>query len=198
MSSFNSIAGAVLASVLGTMAIGIGADTLLAPRYPEHPGYAPEVDTTASSGGGAAAAQNGPHDFGALFGDPAHLAELVARGEKVTGQCRSCHKFQESEGNSTGPNLNSVFGRTAGTHAGFAYSDAMKAYAQTWSYDNLDRYLKSPPSEVRGNRMAFAGIRKDEDRFAVIAYLRSLSANPPPIPAPLPAAAPAEAPAAPG
>jgi cytochrome c len=191
--TMNSIAGAVLASVLGAMGLGVASDTLLSPHYPEKPGYAPEVDLTVAAG--PAAAADGPHDFGTLFADPVRLQELTARGAKVAGQCSSCHKFAAAEGNSTGPNLADVFGRPAGAHAGFAYSDAMKAYGRPWSYDNLDRYLKSPSAEVRGNRMAFAGIRRDEDRFAMIAYLRSLAPSPAPLPPPI--AAPAGAVGAP-
>jgi cytochrome c len=95
----------------------------------------------------------------------------------------------------TGPDLHDVFGRHSASHAGFAYSDAMQAHNVTWGFDTLDAFLKSPAQAVRGTKMGFAGIRRTEDRVAVIAYLRSISPNQAPIPAPLPAAAPAAAPA---
>ncbi len=192
----NSIAGAVLASVLGAMGLGIGADALMATHYPETPGYAPQVETAAAQGGAATPA--GPPDYGALMGDPAQLQTLVDKGGRLVAQCRSCHNFDQGGPNGTGPNLWGVLGRKAGGHAGFAFSESMAAYGQSWSYDNLDRYLASPPKEVPGNRMAFAGLRKQDDRVAVIAYLRSLAGSPAALPAPLAAPAAAPAPAADG
>lgn len=189
MSNFNAIAGAVLASVLGVMAVGTVADSLVHSTYPEKAGFLPEVapETT-----GGPAAPSGPPDFGRIFADPARLQELVARGERVMAQCRSCHTFDAGGADSTGPNLHDVFGRAAASHAGFAYSDAMEAHDVAWDYLALNAYLRSPATAVRGNKMAFAGLRNDEDRVAMIAYLRSISPNNVPLPAPLPEA-PAEA-----
>jgi cytochrome c len=68
----------------------------------------------------------------------------------------------------------------------------MQAHGGVWTYDTLNDYLRAPAQVVRGTNMAFAGIRNTEDRVAVIAYLRSISPNPPPLPAPLPEAPAAE------
>ncbi len=191
---FNSIAGAVLASVLGIMGVGIAANAVVQPNYPEHPGLIPAV---AEPTGGGPAAPVGPPDFGRLFADPAALADLVTRGERASAQCASCHTFDSGGPNRIGPNLHDLFGRQAASHPGFAYSEAMQGHAGAWDYLRLNEFLTSPASAVRGTKMAFAGIRRDEDRIAVIAYLRSISPNNVPLPAPLPEAAPAEA-AAPG
>ncbi len=188
----NSIAGAVLASVLGVMGLGVLGEEVLHPHYPETPGYLPEVDLSANAGG-APAAPEGPPDFGLLFADEAQLTSLVSQGERVKGVCVSCHSFDPGGANGTGPALHGVFGRAAGAHPGYAYSEALVAYGQVWSYESLDAYLTSPARAIPGNKMAFAGIRDTEDRVALIAYLRSLTPNPPPLPAPLPQAAPAEA-----
>ncbi len=187
----NSIAGAVLASVLGVMGLGVGADALFHPHYPEKPGFMPDVQAETAGGGGPV--EEGPPDFGTLFADPAALAELVGRGERVHAQCVSCHTFEAGGANKTGPNLHDVFARAAGAVPGFAYSDAMMSAGVTWSYDTLNDYLQSPARAIPGNKMAFAGIRRTEDRVALIAYLRSLEASPPPLPAPRPVAAPVEA-----
>jgi cytochrome c len=186
---FNSIAGAVLASVLGVMGVGVAADQLVAPNYPEKAGYLPEV--TLETGGGPAA-PSGPPDFGRLFADPAQLAELVSRGEAVHRQCVSCHNFEAGGPNGTGPNLADVFGRQVASHGGFDYSEAMRAHGGAWDYLALNDFLRSPGQAVRGTKMAFAGLRNDQERVAMIAYLRSISPNNVALPAPLPEAAPAE------
>jgi cytochrome c len=186
---FNSIAGAALASVLGVMAIGIFANGVVHPSYPEHPGYLPEVAAEAAGGGPPAPA--GPPDFGRLFADQTQLAALVAHGQQVTQVCAACHDFTAGGPNRTGPNLHDVFGRHSASHPGFDYSDAMKAHNVTWDYLTLNDFLTSPGSAVRGTRMAFAGIHNENDRVAAIAYLRSISPNNVPLPAPLPEAAPA-------
>jgi cytochrome c len=189
----NMIAGATLAAVLGILGLGEVGNSLYASHYPEKPGYAPEVAEGPTPDGPAAAPK--PIDWGLLFGDAAALPGLIAQGEKFHAQCVSCHSFDPSGANGTGPGLYETVGRMAGTHAGFTYSEAMVAYAKPWTYDGLSNFLKAPNSYIRGTKMAYAGIRKESDRVAVIAYLRSLSANPAPIPAPLPPDAPA-APAA--
>lgn len=195
----NSVFGAVLASVLGVMGIGIAAETIVHPNYPETAGFLPEV--AAASGGAGPSAPAGPPDFGRLFSDPGQLAELVARGQRVSAQCGACHGFAAADGNGIGPNLSDVFGRTVGAHGGFQYSDAMRSHGGAWDYLALNDFLRGPAAAVPGTKMAFAGIRNEQDRVAMIAYLRSLSPNNVPLPAPFPEApAPAEgeAPATPG
>jgi cytochrome c len=191
----NSILGAVIGSVLGVMGIGVLADSIYHPNYPEKAGFLPVVEETAAGGGPAGPA--GPPDFGTLFADPAQLAELVARGERDVAACRSCHTFDAGGANGTGPNLHDAFGRVVASHAGFNYSDGMRAHGGSWDYLALNDFLLSPARAAPGTRMAFAGIRRDESRIAVIAYLRSISPNNVPLPAPLPVAAPADAAAAP-
>lgn len=195
----NSILGATLASVLGVMVVGIAADAVIQPNYPEKAGYLPEVAET--TGGGGPAAPAGPPDFGRLFADAAQLEELVARGERVVAQCRSCHTFEAGGANGIGPNLHDAFGRAVASHAGYEYSDAMEAHGGSWDYLALNDFLRAPATAVRGTKMAFAGLRNDQDRVAMIAYLRSISPNNLPLPAPLPEAAgeaPAEEAAPPG
>jgi cytochrome c len=183
----NSILGALLASVLGVMGVGVAADTIIHPNYPETPGYLPDV--TLETGGGPAA-PSGPPDFGRLFADDAQLQELIARGERVVAQCRSCHSFDAGGANGIGPNMHDVFGRNVASHAGFDYSDAMEAHGGRWDYLALNDFLRAPASDVRGTKMAFAGLRNDEERVAMIAYLRSISPNNVALPAPLPAPLP--------
>lgn len=193
----NSIAGAVLATVLGVMGLGIVADAVVHSDYPEKAGFLPEV--AIEGPGGAPAAPAGPPDFGRLFSDAAQVQELVARGERVAAQCRSCHTFEPGAANGIGPNLADAFGRAVASHPGFAFSEAMEAHGGSWDFLALNDFLRAPATVVRGTKMAFAGLRNDQDRVAMIAYLRSISPHNVALPAPLPEAAPpAAAEAAPG
>lgn len=93
-----------------------------------------------------------------------------AAGEKVFNQCKACHTIEAGK-NRVGPSLHGVVGRAAGTAEGFQYSPAMKSSGLTWTPENLDKYLTDPKALVPGNKMAFAGLKKPEDRANVIAYL---------------------------
>lgn len=189
---FNAIAGAVLASGLAVMGLRWGAEEAFHAHYPEKLPLALDVSAGASGGGGEATADAGPPDFGRLFADEAQLTSFIERGDKVHKVCTSCHTDTPDGGNKTGPGLYGVFGRAAGSHPGFSYSDSMKAYGKPWSYDSLYAFLEAPAKYVPGTTMGFAGVKKSEDRVALVAYLRSLSPSPAPLPAPLPEAAPAE------
>jgi cytochrome c len=117
----------------------------------------------------------------------------------VAQKCQSCHNLEKGGPNLTGPNLYGVLGRQPGTHAGFAYSPAMIAFGMkqaTWDYDHINQFLSGPQAYISGTKMSFVGLKKQDDRTNVIAYLRTLNDSPPPIPAPNPAAAAAPAAAA--
>jgi cytochrome c len=64
-----------------------------------------------------------------------------------------------------------LIGRTSGTLEGFAYSPAMKAAGITWNEENLTKYIADPKGFVAGNKMAFAGVKKEEDLKNLLAYL---------------------------
>lgn len=178
----NTIVGAVLASMMGVVALGIAAGMVFEPEFPEKAGYDIDISSLTAATGGGPAVEAGPPDWGVILAD----ASLVAAGEKVSAKCKSCHTFEKGGPNLTGPNQWGLVGRTAGTHPGFSYSAGMKAYGQPWTYDNLDKFITSPATDVKGTTMAFVGIKKAEDRHALIAWLRMQEDTPAPIPAPLP------------
>jgi cytochrome c len=102
--------------------------------------------------------------------DPA----LIAEGEKVFKKCSACHKVGEGARNGTGPQLNGIVGRAAGTVEGFKYSKPlteMAAAGLVWDEPSMQAYIENPKGFMKGTRMAFAGLKKPEDRDAVIAYL---------------------------
>jgi cytochrome c len=119
---------------------------------------------------------------------PVDLGALLASADAGAGKdkarvCTSCHDFANGGPNRVGPNLWGVVGRDVGSHAGFAYSPAMTAHPGNWTYQALFDYLASPARTVPGTKMSFAGMRRPEDRAAVIKYLSTLGSAPP-LPAP--------------
>jgi cytochrome c len=95
----------------------------------------------------------------------------AAAGEKVFRKCKACHVI-DSEKNRLGPHLIGIMGRAAGSVDGFNYSKAMQEAGITWDETTLDEYLADPKGFLPKNKMAFAGLKKEEDRANVIAYLK--------------------------
>ncbi|MGE0231302.1 MAG: cytochrome c family protein [Flavobacteriaceae bacterium] len=114
-----------------------------------------------------------------LFTAPALADGDAAKGEEVFKKCRACHEVGEGAKAKVGPVLNGVIGRTAGTSEGFTqYSEAMKeagAGGLVWNEETLSQYLANPKQFVSKNKMAFAGLKKDDDIADVIAYLKQFS-----------------------
>lgn len=94
-----------------------------------------------------------------------------AKGEKVFVRCKTCHEVAKEQ-NKVGPHLVGVLGRKAGAVEGYKYSDAMKSSGITWDEATLGQYLKDPKGYIAGNKMVFAGLKKDDEVADVIAYLR--------------------------
>jgi cytochrome c len=113
-----------------------------------------------------------------LGANQAAYAQDAAAGQRVFNQCRACHVIENNGRNGVGPNLHGVVGRKAGSIQGFRYSANMQELAQgglTWTPENLDRYLTNPKDLVPRGSMAFAGIRNEQQRKDLIAYLQSQS-----------------------
>jgi cytochrome c len=189
MDSFewNKVFGAILATALLIMAINIGVDMAMKPHHSEKYGIAlPEGSDKPGGEAAGPVVADLPPDWGTLL--PA--ADLAA-GEKVHKKCVQCHTFEKGGKNGIGPNLWDVVGQKHGHIDGFAYSNAIKSKEGPWTYDELYAFIKKPSAYAPGTKMAFAGIPKQEDRIALIAWMRAQSDSPQPIPAPKPAAAPA-------
>jgi cytochrome c len=102
---------------------------------------------------------------------PYNTGDPVA-GERIFTRCRSCHTTEEGAPDLTGPNLWGVYGRKAGSKAGYVYSDGMKTQGYAWDAAHLDKWLERPAAVVPGTKMAFVGLPSDQDRKDVIAYLK--------------------------
>jgi cytochrome c len=191
MDSFelNKLIGALLAVVFVVFSVSLVSDAIFATHAPENPGYAIEV--VEEEAGGAAPVEAGPS-----------VMELLQTADAEAGQaafrpCAACHTPEEGGANRVGPNLWDIVNRPIASHEGFNYSAGMREFSQggsvVWDYEHLSEFLKSPRNYVSGTSMAFAGIRNPEQEANLIAYLRTLSDNPAPLPEP--AAATEEAPA---
>lgn len=105
-------------------------------------------------------------------------ADMVAAGEKIFKRCAACHQVGPDAQNRVGPVLNGVVGRTAGTLEDYNYSKAMVEAGEgglVWDEESLSAFLEDPKGLVKGTKMAFAGLKDEEDRKAVIAYIESES-----------------------
>ncbi len=122
----------------------------------------------------------------------------VAAGEAFAakGICAVCHSFDEGGKAKVGPNLYNVVGGPHAHMAGFPYSDGMKAKAGNWTFEELDTWLTKPSAYVPGTKMTFPGIPDPQTRANVIAWLRTLSHDPVPLPEVTEAAPGAAGPAA--
>lgn len=96
-------------------------------------------------------------------------------GAEVFKKCRACHDVGPDAKNKVGPVLNDIIGRKAGTVEGFAYSDANKNSGAVWTEETLFKYLENPLTFMKGTKMAFAGLKDEQDRRDVIAYLKKFS-----------------------
>ncbi|HRK19511.1 MAG TPA: cytochrome c family protein [Hyphomicrobiaceae bacterium] len=106
------------------------------------------------------------------------VAQDAAAGEDVFKKCKACHDIGEGAKNKVGPQLNGILGRKSGTVEGFNYSDANKAAGEkglVWTEAELDKYLLDPRAYMPGNKMAFAGLKDEQDRKDLIAYIKKAS-----------------------
>ena len=95
----------------------------------------------------------------------------AAKGERVFNKCKSCHTLEQGGKNKQGPNLFGFMGRAAGAVEGFKYSTALLESGIVWDVEVLDAYLEKPKNVVPRGKMAFPGLRKEQDRADLISYL---------------------------
>lgn len=166
---FNKIAGAVLATGLGMMILMKLPGVFMA----DHDG-----DLIAYKVGAIEVAADG-EEIDLPFPQLDWVTAMdAAKGAKVFKKCTSCHNVEEGGANGTGPNLWGVVGADKAAHAGYSYSAALSGMEANWGYEELDAFLTKPSNYAPGTKMNFIGLKKAEDRAAVIEYLRQASSSP--------------------
>lgn len=179
---FNKLAGAILSALLLAMGGGTLSDILKGGGHGDDhakPGYElPKLASTGSGGGAASAAAFSPAAVLGLLKNAS-----AESGQDVFKRCTACHTPDKDGKAGTGPNLWSILGRPVASSASFPrYSAAMKGKGGSWTFESLAAYLHDPRAAVPGNQMAFAGIKSNEELADILAYLRSLSDKPLPLP----------------
>jgi cytochrome c len=169
---------AILVAGIGYFLSGWIGATLVHDTKPEH-------EVLKIEGAAPAAATAAPEKAEPL----PPIAPLLAKADVAMGEgtakklCVSCHTFNEGGKAGVGPNLYGVVGAARGHMEGFNYSAAFKGKPGNWTYDDMNAWLAKPAAFAPGTRMAaFAGIKSAEQRADVIAYLRTLSKTPVPLP----------------
>ncbi len=168
----NMYVGTIIGSLLFFLLLGFFSELIFVGRgEPEHEALAFAIEIEAEE----ADTEEAAVDVAALI-----AAADVAKGEKLFGKCKACHKVEDGA-KGVGPHLWGVVGRPIGAVAGFKYSDPIANHGGDWSLDNLLGFLEAPKTWAPGTKMAFKGLPKIEDRINVIVYLNELDGSPEPL-----------------
>ncbi len=172
---FNTIAGWVLGAGIVLLGAGLVTGTYFQADRPETMGY--PIEGVVEEGGGGAEAEQ----------PIAHFLQTAdaGRGEAVFRKCAACHTINQGGANGLGPNLWASMGKTVAHVPGFSYSDALKARSsETWTWDLMSEWLKSPRAFAPGTKMTFAGLSDPQERADLLVYMNAQGSNLPLPPAP--------------
>jgi cytochrome c len=172
----NKIAAAILVGGMLTLSSGLIANMI----YGGHEGGEPGAGGEAAAPAAPAAKPAAVEPISGLL-----ASADVAKGQELAKKCMSCHTFGKGEANKVGPNQWGLIGDPTAHKEDFqGYSEAMKNLHSTWTYENLNKFIANPKAYVPGTKMAFPGMPKAQDRADLIAWIRTQSDNPAPLPTP--------------
>jgi cytochrome c len=171
------MAGCFLASALFAMVLGKVSNALVHPHALEKPAIAVPEAAPAAGGGAPAVAEVPP------IGPKLKDANVEKGKALFVQQCITCHTIDKGGANKVGPNQWDIVGRKKASHEGFSYSSALQGKGGEWTYEDINHMILKPQAFVRGTKMAYAGMVKEQDRADLIAYLRTMHDEPlPPLP----------------
>ena len=104
-------------------------------------------------------------------------AQDVAAGEKSFRKCLPCHSIGPGAQNKVGPEQNGLDGRTAGTVAGYTYSEANKKSGIVWNEETFKQYIVDPRAKIPGTKMIFPGIKDPKEATDLWAYIKQFDAE---------------------
>jgi cytochrome c len=178
-------------AVLGALLLFFGTRTIINIAFEEPESEKPGLEVAGTEEKPAEAEK--PDDKAA----PEVLALIAtadpAQGETDAALCKVCHTFDKGGAAMIGPNLYGVVGRKIASVEGFNYSPALKGKEGEWTYEKIDAFIHNPQTYAPGTMMAFPGVPDVKKRANILAFLRSKSDTPAPLPEAAPAAAPTEA-----
>ena len=175
----NKIIVSIVFAVILIIGINKIADSIYYVEKPEKSAYQIEsVTTVASTTTSETNSENSESgNIMMLF-----ASTSAGDGEKVFKKCAACHSVNKDGSNKIGPALWGVIGRKAGAVDDYKYSNAMIAYGKEWSFEEMNAFLIKPAAYIKGTKMAFGGLKKEEDRASLILYMNQQTDNPLQIP----------------
>ena len=171
----NKIIVSIVFAIILILGINKITDVIFYVEKPEKSAY--QVASIATDDSSASTETNsvssGSGDIMAMF-----ASVSAAEGAKVFKKCAACHSINEGGSNKIGPALWGVLGRSVGSVPDYKYSKAMVAYGKNWSFEEMNGFLIKPKEWIKGTKMSFAGLKKAEDRAAVILYMNENTNSP--------------------
>ena len=176
MDSFeiNKIIAAILVVFVVVFGISKISDLIYHVEKPNKSAYKVEAMTASTSEGSDAATNI---DISALL-----AMGTVEDGQKVFKKCSACHSVKKGGKNKIGPALYNVIGRDMAELKDYKYSKALIAFGKSWTFTEMNSFLIKPQTYIKGTKMAFAGLKKENDRASVILFMNQNSDNPLPLP----------------
>lgn len=174
----NKLAAGILIAGLVAMIVGKIVDLLYRPNLnPAHRGFQVALSDVVE----VAVADAQPKEIIIDIKTLMQKASAEA-GKALFVKCAACHTNTKGGPNRVGPNLWEIIERVKASHEGYNYSSSLKALGGNWDYESIAKFLHKPMQFVKGTKMTFAGFNKQEDAANIIAYLRTLSDSPKPLP----------------